>query len=603
MRRASCRGARRPRRWRRSAARRRRPAEAARLARAALAAPRRPRAVEAIFLADPKVAAWLRHYPPKPADDATFAKRRLVDGEGLVGHGRRDRDREGRRRDGAVTEAWTGPQVAWTMARGSDGAFGGAKINSYPVWLGFCALFLLGLVDWRRPLEPAEPRPARAALVLASRSGSSTTATCSRACRSSTRRSLYLLGRCVWIGWRGRPPRGDVPVWPVWLLAAATVFLAGFRIGLNVRASNVIDVGYSGVIGAERIARGQSPVRQLPGRGRPARRAGRPTRTARSATASRRTAAASRRTRRATRTGRSRTRRTCPATCAFGWTGKWDDLPAAHFDLDRVRHALPARPRAGRLRFGGTRLAATLAFAWVAYPFTQYVSSSNTNDAIPPAFLVWGFWLVELAGRARRVRRRSPAGRSSRRCCSPRSGLVPGGAAAAADARLRRRRSSVATVAAFSILLLEPTRSTPRTSSGTARSSGRSTATRRSRSGTGGSTTRASPTCTSLQRVLEGLLLVGAVAVSFVPRRRSPLQLAALTAALLIGFEIVLTHWFYLYIPWFFPFVAFAAARARRRAASSARAETPRRATPSWSRVELSPAAPRRSGRALRSSR
>jgi len=23
-----------------------------------------------------------------------------------------------------------------------------------------------------------------------------------------------------------------------------------------------------------------------------------------------------------------------------------------------------------------------------------------------------------------------------------------------------------------------------------------------------------------------------------------------------IGFEIVLTHWFYLYIPWFFPFVA-----------------------------------------------
>jgi hypothetical protein len=51
---------------------------------------------------------------------------------------------------------------------------------------------------------------------------------------------------------------------------------------------------------------------------------------------------------------------------------------------------------------------------------------------------------------------------------------------------------------------------------------------------------------------------VGAVAVAFVPRRKSPLQLAALTAALLIGFELVLTHWFYLYLPWFFPFVAFA---------------------------------------------
>ena len=46
--------------------------------------------------------------------------------------------------------------------------------------------------------------------------------------------------------------------------------------------------------------------------------------------------------------------------------------------------------------------------------------------------------------------------------------------------------------------------------------------------------------------------------LAFVPRHKSPLQLAALTAALVIGFEIVLTHWFYLYVAWFFPFVAFA---------------------------------------------
>ena len=41
------------------------------------------------------------------------------------------------------------------------------------------------------------------------------------------------------------------------------------------------------------------------------------------------------------------------------------------------------------------------------------------------------------------------------------------------------------------------------------------------------------------------------------PRRKTVRQLAALTAALLIGCELVLTHWFYLYLPWFFPFVAF----------------------------------------------
>jgi hypothetical protein len=32
----------------------------------------------------------------------------------------------------------------------------------------------------------------------------------------------------------------------------------------------------------------------------------------------------------------------------------------------------------------------------------------------------------------------------------------------------------------------------------------------------------------------------------------------ALSAAVLIGFELVLTHWFYLYLPWFFPFVVLA---------------------------------------------
>jgi hypothetical protein len=61
-----------------------------------------------------------------------------------------------------------------------------------------------------------------------------------------------------------------------------------------------------------------------------------------------------------------------------------------------------------------------------------------------------------------------------------------------------------------------------------------------------------------VQQVLQALVVAGALLVAFVPRHRSPLRLAALTAALVIGFELVLTHWFYLYIPWFFPFVAFA---------------------------------------------
>jgi hypothetical protein len=66
------------------------------------------------------------------------------------------------------------------------------------------------------------------------------------------------------------------------------------------------------------------------------------------------------------------------------------------------------------------------------------------------------------------------------------------------------------------------------------------------------------PDLASWQAALEIVLVLGAVLVAFVPRRKSPVQLAALTAALLVAFEIVLTHWFYLYIPWFFPFVVIA---------------------------------------------
>ena len=66
------------------------------------------------------------------------------------------------------------------------------------------------------------------------------------------------------------------------------------------------------------------------------------------------------------------------------------------------------------------------------------------------------------------------------------------------------------------------------------------------------------PDLSAVQTVLKGLLVAAAGVLAFVPRTRNVIQLAALSGALLIGFELVLTHWFYLYIPWFFPFVAFA---------------------------------------------
>jgi hypothetical protein len=70
------------------------------------------------------------------------------------------------------------------------------------------------------------------------------------------------------------------------------------------------------------------------------------------------------------------------------------------------------------------------------------------------------------------------------------------------------------------------------------------------------------------------------VAAYFVPRRKSPLQLAALTAALLIGFQLVLTYWFYLYLPWFFPFAAFAVLAPATRREPAALPETRERHRP-----------------------
>jgi hypothetical protein len=69
---------------------------------------------------------------------------------------------------------------------------------------------------------------------------------------------------------------------------------------------------------------------------------------------------------------------------------------------------------------------------------------------------------------------------------------------------------------------------------------------------------RGIPDLSAVQTLLQvgTLALAGVAAV--LPRRKGPLELAALTAAILLAFELVLTHWFYLYLPWVLPFVLLA---------------------------------------------
>ena len=157
---------------------------------------------------------------------------------------------------GRVIEQWTGFQVAWTMARGYPGAFG-RHVNALYIWLPLCLLFILPFFNFRRPFSllhldllvllslsvslaffnnahiyASVPLVVPAAAVPA-RAHARDAATRPRR-RRSDRGPLRLLVPVPW-------------------LALGVVFLLGFRIGLNVTDSNVIDVGYAGVIGAQRI--------------------------------------------------------------------------------------------------------------------------------------------------------------------------------------------------------------------------------------------------------------------------------------------------------------------------------------------------------------
>jgi len=525
----------------------------------------------AIFLRDDKVADWLDRYPREGRiTDATFEPDPAHCTSGTEGscwevkvwwkRGKTDAGQiaDGRIEDqtGRVTEAWTGPQVAWKMARGYKGAFGGKRINEPAVWLGFCAVFLLGLLDFRRLLSWRNLD----LLVLLSFSVSLWFFN-----RGNVFASvplvypplLYLLGRCVWIGARGSSGREVRPMWPAWLLLAATVFLAGFRIGLNHQDSNVIDVGYAGVIGAQRIASGESPYNHFPveddlkacgGADAEGEIRDRVQTNGRCESANPQ----------GDTYGPVAYEAYLPGYWIRGWSGKWDHLPAVHitsvvFDV----LALVGLFLVGR-RFGGIWLSAALPFSWAAYPFTQYVSSSNTNDSILPVLLIFGFWLVTSPWARGIFVALSGWTKFATLVVAPLWLTYPG--------PVRRRPSLafvagflVATIAAFSILLLEP--STVQAAKDFYTRTLENQIDRESPFSLWDWRqyhARGLPDLQLLQRVLEGLLVAGAVVAAFVPRRKTPLQLAALTAALLLGFELVLTHWFYVYIPWFFPFVAYA---------------------------------------------
>jgi len=507
----------------------------------------------AVALAHPKVASWLERYPPDPTTSATFREEtrtwlvKAWSGEaGQIAQAVVHDTSE------SVSEVRTGPQVAWGMARGGKGSFGGKTLLKPYVWLAFCLVFFVGLADLRRPVS------VRNADLLVLLLFSVSLAFFSRGEIFASVPLVYpvlgyLLGRSIWVGIRKRESALR-PVWPTWVFAAAAIFFLGFRVGLNVEAPRgVIDVGLAGVVGASRILDGEAPYGNMPQRGDleecgPKDADGNVRE--RIQTNGRCEAAIER----GDTYGPVAYATYVPATLAFPWSGKWDSLPGAHatsilFDLLTI----VGLGLVG-LRFGGVRLAAMLAFAWCAYPFTAYALNANTNDTIMPAFLVFGFWLASSVWARGTAVALAGWTKFGGLLLAPLWASYP-------TLELRRLvrfalAFALATLVSFVILLLEPDLwDAIRTfwSRTVGFQAGRDSPF--SLWGWGQYHAEGIPDLGFLQPAFAVLAVALAVVVAFVPREKGPIELAALTASILVAFQLTLTHWFYLYLPWFLPFV------------------------------------------------
>jgi hypothetical protein len=444
---------------------------------------------------------------------------------------------------GEITEVRTGPQVAWSMARGYDGAFGKA-ITRPEIWIPLCLLFLVPLLPATRPRRLLSWRTLDL-LVLLSFGISLIWFNRGEIFTSVPLQyppMVYLAARLAWIGiGRARAarrpaaaadepapaPGGRRPVFggwlPTWLLVTLLVVALALRFGLNAFDSNVIDVGYAGVIGADRIAHGETPYDNMP-----------------------------------------RDCGTCdtygpltyisyvPFELAQPWQGTWDDLPAAHgaatlFDVLCI---------AGMLALGwsisGLRLAIGLALAWSAFPFTAFALETNSNDSLVAAALIWGLVLF-----------RYPLGRGVMLGLALASKFAPAVLLPLWSRRpfprggggLRELAGFVAGLAAAVVLtgwvlLLDGL-------DGLTAFWSRTIGYQLDRDSPF-SIWGQHPGLRPLQIALMVLVGAAALAVLRWPRRLDLLTMTALSGALMIGIEITVTHWFYLYIPWFLPFALLA---------------------------------------------
>jgi hypothetical protein len=475
--------------------------------------------VEAIAAKSPKIKAELRRHPNAVPYEYTKGPGRWQVSWFSIGHPQVELaqlyidDASG-----TISEAWTGFQVAWTMARGYPGAFG-RRVNSWYVWIPLCVLFMAPFAPWRR--RPSLLHLDLLVLVLFSVSlAFFNHAEIGLSVPLAYPCLLYLLARMLLLAFgRGRPREPLRLLVPASWLAVAVVFLVGFRVGLNVTDSNVIDVGYAGVIGANKLLHGQNLY------------GGWPSDNANGDTY-----------------GPVNYYAYVPAKAIFGWSGRWDNLPASHaaaiaFDL----LTLLGLYFLGR-RIRGPTMGIALAYAWAAYPFSLYALSSNSNDSLVALLVVLALLAI-----------RSVPGRAVAGALATFTKFAP---LALAPLLLRgagpwpRKRAIVGfalTFAVTSVVVMLPV-----LTQHNLHAFWHDTISYQAQRGSPFSVWGLWGGLSVQQHLVQGAAVGLALIVAFVPRRRDVVTVAALAAAVLIALQLGVTHWFYLYIVWFFPVVMVA---------------------------------------------
>jgi hypothetical protein len=418
-----------------------------------------------------------------------------------------------------VIEAWTGVQVAWQMARGYPGDFG-RHVNAPYVWLPLCALFLLPFIDPRRPF-----RLLHLDLLVLLAFGVSHIYFNRGEVFTSVPLVypvlVYVLVRMLVAGLRPRRQRDRlVPLVPAAWLAMAVLFLVGFRVALNITDSNVIDVGYSGVIGADRIADGKG----LYAGGWPSDPSHPDT------------------------YGPADYLAYVPFEQALPWSGVWDDVPAAHaaaiaFDLLTLLglFLLGRRLRAGP---AGRELGIALAYAWVTYPYSLFVLETNSNDSLIAMVCVFALLAVTSAPARGALVALGAAAKFAPAALAPLLGAGTG--------RSVRREALVFAAAALAVAAIVVLPFVP---DGGLRPVYDRTVGFQAGRDSPFSVWGQEPSLEWLHTLVKGAAVGLALAVAVVPRRRSPVQLAALGAAVLVALQLAVNHWFYLYVVWFAPLV------------------------------------------------